>query len=103
MSEVGALECESSNLQRWIQKLEDRKFRRIFLLPKAPRQGSWTPTDAILRFGGDLMRIDRSLNELHPWRPSPTFTGFSRSIGRQTAALRSHGAAGPRSPGHRAA
>jgi len=31
------------------------------------------------------MRIDRSLNELHPWRPSPAFTGSSRSIGRHTS------------------
>lgn len=47
-------------------------------------RGSLLPntTDAVLGFGSGLLRVDRSPNERHPWRPSPGFPGRSGAKAR---------------------
>ncbi len=57
-------------LQRLLDDASESLMGRIgnsnaFFSPKCPRQGSWTPADAILGFGSGLLRVDRSPEVRH--------------------------------------
>ncbi len=61
-------------------KLQCRRLKCTFHLPKTSRQCSGTRTDAVLGFGCGLLRVDCSPNQLHPWRSSSGFPLKSAAV-----------------------